>query len=474
MILIAIQIVKTGVVSNINSNGQNKTIEKSIISLIKKRIILMIKNKTFKTVVKNGRRFNLMTLPDTNFFKFEVINKYGSNIERVIKSKTAKNLYGISHLIEHLGFKSSKDFTTEELLTISKNEGDCNASTSYDRINYWFKTTADNMDLAINFICNIAFNDLTMIDQKEFDTEKSVVYNEAKRAADDHQMMFHRNTTRCLVGYEDEDNTIGIPETIDRFTLEDAIAVKNIFLTNNQTSYNIIYDSNIICEDEVLNKIMNELDRFETPKKSSLIITHEEYLSHLNKPRVGKFKLESKSEQAMTNITLDAVENTLVSGATLYYLSNLAENTSLDDLIRQKNGLSYGVQFYMNMIAYKPFASFICDVSVGKEEELLKLFKESINLSADAFSEEKYNNYMKTAKLKRIIGNLNLEAHGIWFYYDYLNALDLDDVRDILANNMEDAYSYVEREIITYSKMKESMETIRTLVNNDVFGKVYT
>jgi len=203
MILITIQILKIGVACNINSNGQNKGIEKSIISLIKKRITLMIKNKTFKTVVKNGRRFNLMTLPDTNFFKFEVINKYGSNVERVIKSKTAKNLYGISHLIEHLGFKSSKDFTTEELLTISKNEGECNASTSYDRINYWYRTTADNIDLAINFICNIAFNDLTKIDQKEFDTEKSVVYNEAKRAADDHQMMFYRNATRCLVGYED-------------------------------------------------------------------------------------------------------------------------------------------------------------------------------------------------------------------------------------------------------------------------------
>ena len=434
----------------------------------------MTKNKTFKTVVRNGRRFNLLTLPDTNFFKFEIINKYGSNIERVIKNKTSRNLYGISHFIEHLGFKSSKDFTTEELLTVFKNEGVCNASTSYDRINYWFKTTADNTDLAIKFICNIALNDLTKVNQKEFDTEKSVVYNEAKRASDDHQMMFYRNATGRLVGYDEEDNTIGIPETIDTFTLEDVIAVKNIFLTNNQNSYNITYDNTLISEEDVLNKVTSELSKFQAPNKGSLVVTHEEYLSYLNKPRVGNYKLKSQSEQAMTSITIDSIENTLVSGATLYYLSELAENTSLDDLIRQQNGLTYGVQFYMNMISYKPFASFVCDVSVGNEEKLLELFKESINLSADEFNEEKYNKYMKTAKLKRVIGNLNLEAYDIWFHYDYLQASDLDEVRETLAINMEDAYNYVENKIITYPKMKEAIEAIRTLVNNDIFGKVYT
>ena len=135
----------------------------------------MKKNKTFKTVIKNGKRFNLLTLPDTNFFKFEIINNYGSNIERVIKDKTGKNLYGISHFIEHLGFKSTKDFTTEELIVITKNDGICNASTDYDKIKYWFETTADNIDLAIKLMCNVAFNDLTKINQKEFDTEKNVV-----------------------------------------------------------------------------------------------------------------------------------------------------------------------------------------------------------------------------------------------------------------------------------------------------------
>ncbi len=434
----------------------------------------MIKNKTFKTVTRDGKRFNLLTLPDTNFFKFELINKYGSDIERVIKDKSGKNLYGISHLIEHLGFKSTKDFTTEELLAVKKNEGVVNASTGYDSINYWFKTTVDNADLAIKFVCNIALNDLTKISEKEFSTEKKVVCNEAKRASDDHQRMFYINSLGSLVGYESEDNTIGVPQTIETFTLDDVIAVKNIFLTNNQSSFNITYDNMLMSEDDVINKVLSELSKFQVLNKGSLSVTHEEYLAHLKSPRIGQYKVDSKSEQALTSITIDAVENTLVSGATLSYLSSLASGTSLDDLIRQKNGLTYGVQFYMNQISYKPYASFVCDVTRGNEERLLELFKESINLSADEFSEEKYEKYMKTAKLKRVMSNLNLESHNIWFYYDYIQAPVLDEVRDTLAINIEDAYSYVESEIITYSKMKESVETIRTLVNAGMYGKVYT
>jgi len=171
-----------------------------------------------------------------------------------------------------LGLKSTKDYTTEELLKIGKNEGVFNASTGYDRINYWFRSTGENTDLAIKSVCNVALNDLTKVTEQEFATERDVVSNEAKRAHDEAQMMFYRNSTSSLVGYENEDNTIGSPDTIDTFTLEDAIVVKNIFLTNNRSSYNIVYDNKFITEDEILNKVISELSKYNTRNKGSLVI----------------------------------------------------------------------------------------------------------------------------------------------------------------------------------------------------------
>lgn len=433
----------------------------------------MTKNKTFKTLRKDGKVFNLLTLPDTNFFKFEVINPYGSNIEKVVQSISGKNVYGISHFIEHLSFKSPKDYSTQELLRIGKNEGIFNAGTNDQHISYWFKTTAKNTDLAIRYVCNIALNDLTNITQEEFDTERDVVCNEAKRAHDDPQMLFYRGAAGTLVGYEKGDNTIGLPEVIETFTLQDAIDVKNIFLNSQKYVYNITYDNKCISEDEVIAKIEKELSRYEVPKTTKFSVSYDEYLKHLKHPRVGEFKMDNASEQAMTNITMDAIENSLVSGAAMYYLSSLAENTSLDDIIRQKNGLTYGVQFYMNQISYKPYASFVCDVTVGNEEKLLQLFKESINTTTDEFSVEKYKEYMKTSKLTRVISSLNLETYDIWFYYNSLQESALDPVRDILAENVDEAFEAVENEVITFSKMKEAMERIKELVNADLYGKVY-
>ena len=62
----------------------------------------MTAKKTFRTIKKNGKTYNFLALPNTNFFKLEIINMYGANIERVIENKYGKNLYGISHFIEHL------------------------------------------------------------------------------------------------------------------------------------------------------------------------------------------------------------------------------------------------------------------------------------------------------------------------------------------------------------------------------------
>jgi len=433
-----------------------------------------MQNKTFKTVIKNDKKYNILALPGTNFFKFEIINMYGSNIERAIEKKYNKNLYGISHFIEHLAFKSTQDFTTQEILQLGKTKGVFNASTSYDRINYWFKTTMDKLDTSISFVCNTALNDFAKINQEEFDLEKKVVFNEAKRAYDNHQQMFYRNALREVLAYHEEDNNIGVPETIDTFTLKDAQDLKAIFLNHDKNIYNITYDSSVEDIDTIIEKIELQLQRFETPKLGEIEISDDEYRELLKLPIDGNYKMENDSKQAMTTILLNSVENILVSNATNNYLSSLAEETSLNDLIREKNGLTYGIQFYTRMISYKPYLNFSCDVTKGNESKLLELFKESISLSAKEFTKEKYDQYTEAVSLKRTIQNLNLEAYEIWFYLDFMKSSDLDKVRDTLAIDVDEAYNFVDRNIITYEKMKASLDKVDYLVQNGKFSKVFS
>ena len=339
--------------------------------------------RTFKTKKINDRNYNILALPGTNFFKFEIVNMYGSIVERIYQDRTGRNVYGLSHLVEHLSFRATKDYSSKELLNIINSEGEYNASTDTTRINYWFQTTMEKSSLGIKLVLNYALNDLTSISQEEFDIEKKVVYNEAKRYADDDQNMFAFNLYPTMNELHPEDNIIGIPETIVTFSLEDAIALKSIFLQNQEVFYNITYDPMVLTENEIIDQIEFELSRF---KHKPMIegISKELYSSYIKRPNNKKYISDNESNQMLTAINLDVVDNKIIADAGNDYLARYAKDTSLNDVIREQNGLTYGIDLYTNNIDYNDYVQFGCDVSKGSEELMMKLFEQSINDSVDA------------------------------------------------------------------------------------------
>lgn len=427
--------------------------------------------RTYKQITHNGHKYNMLALPGTNFFKFEIINMYGSHIERLYEKRYGKNVYGISHFIEHLGFRRTKDYTTNELLTLIKNEGTYNASTDYDRINYWFQTTMDRIDIGIRLVCNYTLNTLENIPADEFEIERDVVFNEAKRYADDDQTMFWFDSTKALTGYTAEDNVIGIPETIATFTLEDAVTIKDMFLSNASNVYNVTYDPTILTAQEVIDKIELEMHRFKPLGKADPV-TQEEYDSMVIQPKDITTKLENESEQAMTLLNIDVVTNKLTADSGNAFLSQYAEETSLNDIIREQNGLTYGISFGASNTSYKPYTYFGCDVSKGNEDKLMELFKESINLSADAWNDDAYEKFMTAKRLKRTMSLLDQKNYGGWHstatWYPEL----IEEMKDILAEDLDQAYDVMDNTYSTKEKIGEYIESVRAKVNSEEYGKV--
>ena len=427
--------------------------------------------RTYKQITRNGKTFNMLALPGTNFFKLEIINLYGSNVERLYNERTGKNVYGISHFIEHLGFRATKDYSTTELLTLTKNEGTYNASTDYDRINYWFQTTMDRIDLGIKLVANYALNTLDKIPDDEFKIERDVVYNEAKRYADDDQTMFWFNSTRALTGYDEQDNVIGIPETITTFTKEDCIAIKDIFLQSGKHVYNVTFDPTILTENEVIDKIEKELMRH-TPLAITTPIEQDEYLKGVIQPKNIKSKLENDSEQAMTFLNFDIVSNKITADSGNAYLSQYAVDTSLNDIIREKNGLTYGISLGVSNTAYKPYTYFGCDVTRGNEAKLMELFKESINLSVDAWDDDAYEKFMTTKKLKRTMNLLDQKNYGSWHstatWYPEL----IEELKDVLAEDLDKAYDIMDEKFSSKDSIKAYLDIFRKAVNDSNYGMV--
>lgn len=431
--------------------------------------------QTFIRKTINGNQYNILDLPHTNIFKFEVVNMYGSNIERVIEKEYGSNIYGLAHLIEHLSFRCTKDYATEDLQELLKNEGVHNASTNYDRINYWFKTTMDRKDLGIKLVCNYAFNDLSKLTDQEFTLEKKVVFNEAKRYADDDQTMFDFNLDPVLCGYHPEDNVIGIPATIDTFTKEIAQDIKQLFLCLGNEVCNITYDSTCENIDTIIENIEKQRARFVLSKnigKYDVDSIKQKYTQYLGSPKTGEFSVDNESEQAMTGLVIDCVDNIITSRLATAYLAHFAKNTSLTDVIREQNGLTYGIEFEDYRLAYKPYIHFGCDVTRGTEGLLMDLFKHSINDTVDNFDTEKYDKLMKTLQLKRTMSFVNQEnyesVYGTALWYPEI----IDQFEQDYATDMRTALDKQLDMYCNYDQIRAYMEQIRDKVNKQEYGIV--
>lgn len=389
--------------------------------------------RTFRQETINGMNFQFLTLPNTDIFKFEIVNTMGAHIEKSFSELTWVNGHGISHLVEHLSFRCCRDYTSEELLTKLKTEGSYNASTDHNRINYYFTTTSDRASLAINLVCNYAFNDLSTLTEEEFQPEVKTVCNEINRYQDDKQTMFYMAVEPTICGYRDDDNILGTAEGVANLTLEDVRLVKQAFLHNFDDNhvYNVIYDPNQINKDDLVRMIeeevagfksTNKLPPFTSPKQADLIkALSDQYHSKINIPAFNKtlYEVKSDTDQEMTSLVFRD-SNSMAGVVGRQYLSSLSA-TSLSDIIREKHGLTYGVSLYGDRIGGEQYTVFACDVSEGTRDFMLELFRQSVHDSINNFTKETYESVMSVIKLQRTMKYVDQMKYSSLFWTGLFN-----------------------------------------------------
>ncbi len=410
-----------------------------------------MKNKTFKQVEVNNRKYNFLDLPGTDYFKFEIVNLRGSEIEKYYNNRYNKNVFGITHFVEHLSFRNTLDYSSDELLSLLKSEGTYNASTDYERVNYWFKTISDNAELAIKLVCNIALNNLAKITEEEFQIEKKVVFNEAKRYADDDATKFWFDSSAVIRGYNIEDTVIGIPETIDTFTLEDSKRIKDI-LMQGEHIFNISYDSDTISQEEIINLIEEQLKRHSILNITDKV-SNEVYNSFIKYPVEGNFIIESEAAQSMQLTLFDVVTNYVTASACNDYIANYAKD-SLEDVIRERAGLTYSLSLYSSYLNDKDYTFFSTDVSEGDEELLFKLFGESLTSSIENWTTEEHERYLKVSNLKRKMNLIDLSNYEYWFTLAVWYPEITYRLKSIISKDLDNGYIALDNLYRTKEKME--------------------
>lgn len=129
-----------------------------------------------KLTLSNGVRILTEKIPAVRSVAVGIWVKVGSRDE-------AKNIAGISHFIEHMMFKGTKNRTAKDLAeALDAVGGQLNAFTSKEYTCYYAKVLDEHLGLAIDVLSDMFFN--SVFDEAEIEKEKNVILEEIKMYED--------------------------------------------------------------------------------------------------------------------------------------------------------------------------------------------------------------------------------------------------------------------------------------------------
>jgi len=159
---------------------------------------------------------------------------------KVGSANEIKGKSGLAHLFEHMMFQGSKNVPKEmHFKYIQEAGGTLNASTSFDRTNYFEKLPANDLELALWLESDRMGYFLDALDQTKLDNQKSVVLNERLERYDNQPYgLAWEKLLGNLYPHNHPYNwpTIGFYNDIKSYTLEDVQTFfKNYYSPSNAT-----------------------------------------------------------------------------------------------------------------------------------------------------------------------------------------------------------------------------------------------
>lgn len=398
-----------------------------------------------KNINKHGLNFYALDLPNTGVFNYRIKFKKGANIERIFAKDQNKDLYGISHLIEHLSFKSTKEYSTDEIKKCTKIYGETNAYTTLNEVSYYMDSNYKYYPEVISLVNNIAFNDLTKVNEEEFTLEKQIVTSEVKMYNDEVKDKFLNLSLSRLFNISDYDNVLGNANNIENFKLEDLIEVKSKTLNKNNFDIIIIYDSTKSDIDFLTDYICSTIEKFNLKDYEDKNFENK-YLTYIPELENKNIEIDLEQEIKQTYIyQLAEYKNRKwpieLINYVLSYLSYFA-NSSLFEYVREQEGLTYYIYMHNMIFFNKSFLVLRTEIKKDCLELCKEKIKQSILDTIDSFTLKEFEDFKIHSNIEfsnRYL-NLNTLIHQIdnFLEDDIIYSLYKEDIEKIgLKNTIE-------------------------------------
>jgi predicted Zn-dependent peptidase len=353
---------------------------------------------------------------------------------------------GISHFIEHMLYKGTKNRNVKQIAEdIERNGGELNGFTSEEITSYWCKMPSKNWKIGMDVLSDLVLNPL--FDEKEVEKERNVIFEELKMYHDNPRMHVFDEAQKTLYNGTMGTSLIGTYETMNSLKREQLIEKFQEIYTPNNMVLTVVGDADFkevveFAEKNFSSEDKSEIKVKEFGLKKEVKQEEREGIDQANLVFAYHVPL-AKNPQHRTAEILSAV---------------LAEGMSsrLFSEIREKRNLAYSVKGDSNVngnFAYNLIYVGTTKENVEKVKELI--LKEFEKVAKDL--DEKELNQVK----EQLIGHhqlamedsqsqmVNLLANEIAGtvegFYDFeknIKKVKLEDVKKMASEIKEGNYSF--------------------------------
>lgn len=366
---------------------------------------------------------------------------------------------GISHFIEHMAFKGTKNRTAKKIAYDFENIGaSFNAYTSLETTAYYSKQlkeyTGDALEILIDMLDNSAF------ESEELEKERGVILQELAMTNDTPDDIIHdyyRETAFSNQAYGR--NILGPAENIKNFQQQDFID----YIDLNYTSNNIVLSvAGNISLDEVL-KFGNKFFKNRKLKNDSIL----ESASYT----AGFFKKEKDLEQVQCILGFNGIsynDENKYKTSVMNHIIGSSMSSRLFQEVRENKGLCYTVYSFNSfgrdvgsfeiytgiepINTNKAIDAIIDELKLAtetiKEDELERAkvkLKSSILMGLESTNNRASSNGYDIIKYDKIIDEKEV--------IDNINSTTVDDIQNILQNIISTTPT-----VALYGKVKDSYD----------------
>ena len=314
-----------------------------------------------KLVLNNGLRALFYPMAKSPTAAVLFLTRVGS------KSET-KELNGISHLLEHLAFRGTKNWPEPSAIAreLDRVCGFYNAFTDKEMVGFWVKAECQNLNLALEIIRDMVSSPLFL--EKEIAKEKKVIIEEINMREDNPQLAVLERWEELLYGDQPAGWPIaGTKKSVSQISRNDLNSHLNRFFISENS---LVALAGGLAAEQIIPKIKKTFASFKTGRVVPPLLTREIQ----PKPRT----LFQPKETDQTHLCL-GVRTFDIFSPKQYPLQVLAAilggmmSSRLFEEIREKRGLAYYLRTFPEASGDTGFLVTHAGVASTKAREAVRL-----------------------------------------------------------------------------------------------------